>query len=506
MSEMGSNIKDDEPLETSPTDDSDLPAGITSSAVRGFAWQIASFGGNRLIIFISTLALARLLVPKDFGVFAAALTFTQYLEVLLDFGLGSYLIYDQDQGNPDQLHIAFTLNLIMTVGLTALTIAVSPFTSALFGAPHQTAVFAWMSVYLFLRGWSQVNQALIQRDLLFKKLVVIDLVGAAVRAGLSVGLALAGVGVYSIVVGFLVGQAISTITAYAVVRYRPRIRFDWTLGRKMVSFGVNSVAIDLLTELALNGDYLVIGSMIGSTALGIYSIAYRLPELLINNLFWLFSGVAFPIYSRSRLAGMEFLRRAMLKALKFTSIYGFAAGIGLALVSRDAILVLFGSQWRGAITPMVIVSLAAALASTTYASGPLFPALGKPGTLVLVNIPLTIGRMAGFIVAAPYGLVWVASVHLISNVVMVVIRFAIANRVVGTTARQTFRALLPALAVAAGVTALALPLRLLMHSGPAAFASIIVAGIVGSLGALLLVDRGIFGEIRHLGHALGHNT
>lgn len=471
---------------------------LTASAVKGFGWQIASFGGNRLLVFLSTLALARLLVPRDFGVFAAALTFAQYLEVLLDFGLGSYLVYDQEDGITDRIHVAFTLNLAVTAVLAATTVIAAPWLADLFGAPRQSAVFAVMAGYLVLRGWSQVNEALIQRDLLFKRLVVIELLGAAVRAGLSVGLAFDGAGVWAIVTGFLAGQVITTVAAYVVIHYRPRLRFDWALSKKMLTFGINSVALDVLGELSLNGDYLVVGGRLGATALGIYTMAYRLPELAINTLFWIFSDVAYPIYSRSRAAGMEVLRRAMLRALKLTSLYGFAAGVGLAVIAPDVIAVLFGPRWHAAVGPMVLVSLASAFASTTYASGPLYPALGKPGRLVIVSLPLTAVRMVGFFVAAPYGLVWVAAVHLLTNVVNTFIRLAIANRVVGSTPVETFRALLPALSVGVGVACFTVPLEMILPTGAVGLIALIAAGIAGTVVGIVASERHLFGEIGHL--------
>jgi lipopolysaccharide exporter len=490
-----------------PATNGQPPDGITARAVKGFAWQVASFGGNRLMVFVSTLALARLLVPRDFGVFAAALTFAQYLEVMLDFGVGSYLVYDQEKGRTPRLDVAFTLNLAITVVLTGVVVGVAPLTARLFGAAGHGSVFALMGLYLFLRGWSQVNEALVQRDLLFKKLVIIDLTGALVRAGLSVGLAVAGAGVWSIVVGVLAGQTISTVTAYAVIRYRPRLRFERGLAKEMMKFGGNSVAIDLLTEVSLNGDYLVVGAVLGPTALGIYTIAYRLPELLINNLFWIFSDIAFPVYARSRQAGMDVLRRAMYRALRLTSLYGMAAGVGLAILSRDAIVVFFGPQWTSGIAAMVVLSLAAAFAATTYASGPLFPAIGKPGTLVAVNIPLTVFRVSGFVLAAMYGgIFWVAVVHLVSNVVMVVVRVGITNRVAGTTTAAQLRALLPAAAAAIGVAAGALPARLLMPAGAPSLVLVVVGGVVGAVAVLALVDRSTFGDVRRLAQVLAART
>ncbi len=494
-----------EPLATGGASVDRRDGQLTTAAVKGMAWRVASFGGNRLVVFVSTVLLARLLAPKDFGVFAAALAFTQYLEVLLDLGTGSYIVYSQKSVgyDDDHLHVAFTYNLVMTLAMTVVAVTSAPFTSAAFGASAHAAVFAAMGGYLALRGSMQMSRALMQRDLDFKKMVVLELSGAIVRAGLSVALALDNFGVWSIVIGLLAGQMVSTTAGWLLVRYRPRIRFDWGAGRVMMGFGAKSAAMNILTELALNGDYLIVGTMLGPTALGVYTMAYRVPELVINNLFWVFSEVAYPVYSKARIAGQDMLRRAMLKALRLTTVYGFSAGVGLALVARDCVLVLFGASWSGAIPAMTVLGLASAVAATGYANGPLFPALGKPGSLLVVNVPLTAIRMGGFAVAAQYGLVWVAVVHLATNVGQAVVRFEMANRFIGSSWPQTLRAMGPGLSVGVMVTLFALPARLLMAPGAGALVTIVALGVVGALVGLAISDRQAFSEIRGLLGELG---
>lgn len=477
---------------------------LTGAAVRGMAWRVASFGGNRVVVFVSTVLLARLLAPSEFGVFAAALAFTQYLEVVLDLGTGSYIVYSQKSRGYDdeQVHVAFTFNLLMTMAMAGVAVLAAPLTSAAFGARGHSAVFAVMGGYLALSGLLQMSRSLMQRDLAFKKMIVVDLSGAVVRAVLSVALAMDSFGVWSIVVGLLVGQAVSVTAGWILVRYRPRIRFDWSAGRVMMGFGIKSAALDIVSELALNGDYLVVGSMLGATSLGIYTIAYRLPELVVNNLFWAFSEVAFPVYSKARVAGNETLKRAMLKTLRLTSVYGFAAGVGLALVARDSVLTLFGRHWAGAIPAMTVLGLASAVATTGYANGPLFPALGRPGRVLLVNVPLTVVRMVGFVLVAPYGIMWVAVVHLVTNVAVALVRFELANRFIGSTWSQTVAALVPGLSVGAAVAVFALPARLLMAPGPGALVTIVVLGVAGAVVGLAISDRHAFAEIRHLAGAV----
>jgi PST family polysaccharide transporter len=480
----------------------DERVSLTTTAVKGFAWQIASFGGNRIVVFVMTLVLARLLTPHDFGVFAAALTFMMYLEVVLDLGVGSAVIFEQESGLSERLNTAFTINVSMSIVFTAVAILIAPWVASVLGVPDQVAIFRVMSLYLIARGLSQINEAVLQRDLMFKKKTIVDLSGALVRGGLSVGLAVAGFGVWSIVWGFLGGEFVSAVLAWIMVRFRPHIRLDRAAARSMLKFGAGIVTLDIISELALNSDYIVIANVLGATVLGLYTIAYKLPDLLIGSVFWMFSSVAFPVYSRSRGAGMETLRAGMLKALRLTSLFGFAVGMGLAIISRDAVVVLFSEKWHPAIAPMAVLSLAAGLGAVGYASGDIFPAVGRPGALVAINLPLTIARVVGFIIAAPHGILAVAWVHLVSNFVYVFVRIEVANRFVGSRLGESLAALWPAVCAAAGIAVFAIPVRIATSPSVGSLVAICAAGVLGAVVFLWIGSRDTFGEISDVMHRL----
>lgn len=471
---------------------------LGTSAAKGLLWSAVSMGANKFVAFASTVVLARLLAPDDFGVFAAALTLMLYLEVALDLGISAAVVYEQEEGLTARLDTAFTTNVLFAAALTLLGIAIAPELSRFLGVPDATLIFRVMSFYLLIRGLGQVNTAVLRRDLNFRRLAVVEISGAAVRAGVSVTFAALGYGVWAIVWGFLLGESASTIAAWVVVRFRPRLRIDTKAARSMLRFGLGVVALDIINELALNSDYLVVANRLGATALGFYTLAYRLPELLVNNAFWVFSRVAFPVYSKGRASGREVMRDTMLRALRLASLFGFAVGTGLAIVSRDAILVLFSDKWNAAVTPMAVISLSVALGSIGFASGDIFPAMGRPGMLVKINAPLTAIRIVGFVIAAQYGIVAVALVHLITNFFYAFVRLAVADRFLGSRFRDSLRALVPGACVAAGITAFALPVRLAMQPGLVSLVLVIVAGMVGGALGLFLAGPSVLRELREL--------
>ncbi len=492
-----------EPQPARDPDERAGPSGISGRAVRGFAWAAVSFGGNKLLLFVSTLVLTRLLAPADFGVLAASVTVMAYLEVTLDLGMSAAIVYQQQQGQPRSVSVAFTTNIGVCLILAALNVLFAPTVATFFGVPDSVAIFRLLSVYIVVRGVGALQTALLQRDLRFREKGVADLARAIIRGGLGVILALAGLREWSLIWAFLFAEVAGTAVSWGFTRYRPRFAFDLTTAGPLLRFGAPLAALQLLSEVAVNSDYIVVGHRLGSVALGLYTIAFRLPELLLSNAFWIFSSVAFPVFSNARRAGSAALRGSMLKALRLITLFGFPVSAGLAMVARDAVHVLFGAQWSAASTSMALISLALGSSSVGYASGDIYKAAGRPATLLLINTAGTVVALTGFVLAAPHGIEAVAAVHLGFNLIYAVVRLGLANRLIGTSAGDVLRAMGPALTISAGAVLLALPVRLLTATGPSALLAIIVAGLVGGAIGLALTGGGTVRELRGLFGELG---
>jgi lipopolysaccharide exporter len=454
------------------------------------------------VVFAMTLVLARLLTPTDFGVVAAGMVLLAFLEMGLDLGVAAALVYEQEEGITARVQTAFTLNTIMAAALTAVGVAAAPLVAAFFNLAGREAIFRALALYLLVRGVGQVSDALLRRNLQFKKRTLVDIIRAVVRAAVAVLLAVAGAAAWSIVAGVLAGETAATIVVLSLARLRPTFSLNRDAARALLRFGVPSTAMRLTNEFSTNCDYLVIGNRLGATTLGYYTMAFRLPELLIGNVLWIFSTVAFPTYSRVRKQGEEALRRVMLRALRLTSLFGFTMGCYLAILSRDVVNVLFSAKWEPAAAPMTLISLGLGLSAVGYASGDMFPALGRPGALLAIDVPITLTEFTGYIFAAPYGITAVAAVHLTMCVIYALIRLAIANRLVGARTGETLQALRPAGVVAACVVLAALPVRLVLAPGVTAVVAISAAAALGVGVGLLLSGRAVRAEIRGVVSAL----
>lgn len=472
------------------------PVSVEGRAITSFGWAAASFGINRFLLFVATLVLARVLAPSDFGLVAAGMTLITYFEIGLDLGVGSALIYEQEKGITARVQTAFTLNMLVSAAFTVVGIAAAPAVARLFHVPDEAAIFRMLFVYLLIRGAGQIPDAILKRDLSFKKRMLVDVLRAVVRAAVSIGLALVDYGAWAIVWGILAGEIAGTVMSWSLVRFVPRFSIDRSAGATLLRFGLSFVALKALAEVGMNSDYLVVGNRLGPTQLGFYTMSYRLPELLIDNVYWIFSSVAFPVYSQARTLGGDAFRVAMLRALRLMTLFGFSLGIGLALTARDAIHVLFSSKWDPAAGPMTLIALAAGLAAVGYASGDIFPAIGKPGTLLKINAPLALALLVAFVLAAPYGIIAVAAVHLGFQLCYGALRLVVANRIVGSTLRESVVALRPAVIVSSGILVCGLPVRLMTDVGSGSLLAITLAGAAGGVAGLMIGARPEIGELR----------
>jgi PST family polysaccharide transporter len=305
-------------------------------------------------------------------------------------------------------------------------------------------------------------------------------------------------GVWALVWGLLAGEIVGTVLAWWYVRFWPRFSFDGRMAKALLGFGLTFIALKVVDAIGMDSDYLVVAHRLGSTQLGFYSMGYRLPELALLSLYWIVGAVAFPIFSQARTRGREVMVGAALRSLRMITLFSFPAGVLLALSSRDVVAVVFTAKWAPAVGPMVLISLMTAISSIGFASGDIFPAMGRPGTLLALNIPLTVLLVAGYILAAPHGIVAVAVVHLVLAVVYQGARLVLVNSLLGTTMRQDFGAMWPGFCALVGVIALAGPVRLFVAPGVLCLLLLLLAGIVGGATGLTIGSRKTLPELQGL--------
>lgn len=466
-------------------------------ATVSFAWSLLGFLLMQIGSFGTYTFATKILDTSEIGVVATMSIVVFWVDVLLDLGMGASLIYEQQTGLGRRVRVAFTVNTAMGVLVSGGLALAAPSLASYFRLDDPN-LFRVLAIMILAKGLNQIPDAILKRDFQFRRRMAADLTRAVLRFAVAVTLLLSGVGVWSVVLGTVVAEVCATAVTWVMVRFTPVMGWDSAVARELLRFGLAVFGSRLIGMVWLNGDYLVVGRHFGSRSLELafYATAFRLPELVVGSSYNLFSTVAFPMYAAAREAGVEKLRSAVLRSLRLLAMVGFPVGAGMALVARDVLPRLFSPDFAGAANTMTLLCCGAGFAGIGFATGDLFPALGKPKLGLYFQLIGSPVLLVGFILFVDRGIEAVAIVHLVVIIPYSIFRMWLTNWLIATTWRQQLRALAPALATTIGIVAFALPIRLLTDGGWGALFGIVGAGTVGALLGLALGGREALDELR----------
>jgi PST family polysaccharide transporter len=442
------------------------PAAAKGRLGSALFWLYLSSYGGKLLVFVSVLILARVLSPQDFALVALVLAILAFIDIV-DVGVGGALIWlDRDEAERSR-SVVFTLNIVVVSALIVVLNLLAPWIAQLAnGDPRTTDVLRLLSLSVFVRALGQTHDALLARDLDFRRRLVPDLIGGLVKGGASVILALTGAGVWSLVFGQLAGTLARTLLLWLCVPFRPRLEFGLDgRARRLMAYGGPVIATAIIANGAASIDYILVGKYLGLLALGYYVIAFRLPELIVLQALANIHTVLFPYYSRAREEGAR-LDLRYLTTLRIASLVVAPIPAMLTALATPVVLVVFGSQWEPAAGVMPGIALGMTLLVIGGIPGDLFKAQGKPWIQLILASAYLCAWIPGIVVLAPHGIDAVAWLFAALAALQGIGSWAFATRVLGQSWRLQWAAIAPA--AAAGTIAGAVAYLATLSLGPLA--------------------------------------
>ena len=468
---------------------------LGAKAANAVLWNYTSFASGKVLVLVTLAVLARLLTPAEFGIVGFATLAIAYLAVLKDLGLGGALIQRQDD-TEEAAQTVYTLNLILGAVLTVGTILAAPLVAGFFDEPLVTPILRVLSVTFLIESLGAVHLVLLARNLDFRRKLVPDLGRALIKGSVAITTAFLGFGVWSLVWGQLAGVVASAILVRAVVPWRPRMEIHRKLVRPLLRFGMPLVITNIQNAIWVNLDYIVIGRMLGDAALGVYTLAYRLPELLIQSIWRVVAGAAFPFFS-SLQSDLDLLRRGFLKSVRYSQLLVVPLALGLLITAEPAIDVLFGDQWAAAVPVLRILAVFTLIASIGFNAGDVYKAVGRADILAKLGLIDLLVLAPALVMAAPHGIVAVAWTHAVVSLFDTTIRLVVARHFVQVTLHDIFRQMLPAYKAGAVLAAVAVPM-LWAASGMGQLPVLAITTIAGA-GAYLIALAGFApGDLRRM--------
>lgn len=427
--------------------------GLVAATLRGAAWVGASRIGGRLLFFASTLLLARWLDQEDFGVAAYAITLIALFASLPHLGLAPALIHYRD--DPETLDTGFWLGLAAGGLAFAFVWVAAPLSVWVFGDDRATGVTRALGLVFPLEALRNVHATLLRKRLAFRRRFVPEMVQSTAKGLVAIGLALAGFGYWSLIWGSVAATALGVPAFWIASSWRPGLRFRAAAARRLLPFGGHVVAIDLLGAFVRNLDYLFVGRWLGAATLGVYTLAFRIPDLLIRDVCLALGQVLLPVYAKVQ-GEPETVRSAFRTSLAYVAALTAPMAVGLALVAEPLVITAFSEKWREMTPVLPPICAYAFLVSLSFNLGDLYKALGRPDLLTrlsllraCVAVP-AIGFAAsvvGTAAAVGWAQAGVAAIALLAN-------FAVARGVFELPVGQALARIVP-IGLACGVMATA---------------------------------------------------
>jgi lipopolysaccharide exporter len=471
---------------------------LARAGARGVAWQGGAFVLGKGVVLVTTVLLARLLAPEQYGLVSLALVLIAYAEAVADAGVAQALVYLKP--SRATVRAALLCSLLLGSLLAAVGVLTAPVVGSFFGRPDVVPLVRVLALSLIASGLAAVPEALLRRTLEFRRLTVATVVRSLVTGAVAVGLALDGYGAWALVWGTIAGSV-----SYCVLLWLLHPRSAWTEPspplrralRAVLAYGAPVAGANLLAKLIFDVDYLVVGHRLGAEALGYYTLAFRLPEFLIINVFFVISSVAFPLYSRARDDPAR-LRTGYLFSVRLQSLYGVCAGVGIAVVAPLLVLVVFGEAWRGATQALVALALYAACRSLGAGANDVYKALGRPGLSVTLSLVRLAVLVPALILGSRAGIEGVAWAQAITSLCFVFLMQGLACRMLQLRPRQLLASAAPALVSGVAVAAVALPLTLVPLPPVAALALAVLGGVAAVSAVLGVGFRPLLHELLRL--------
>lgn len=414
---------------------------LAKKTVKNALWNYGTFASSKAVVFITTIILARVLAPTDFGLMAIGLTIMNYLDILADFGIGPALVYRQDK--PEQsANVAFVLSVGSGIGLMLIAWLTAPLVAAFFNEPRVVDLFRVLALGLLLTSLGNIHSALLSKRLDFRRHLIPQVGRTVVKGVVSVGGALLGMGVWSLVWGQIAGILASTILYWVALRWRPQLTFDTEIARSLVGYGGHIVLASILGSFLSNVDYLLIGRLQDSTQLGFYTMGFRLPELIILSLVVVVGQAIFPTYAKLQ-DDREATQKGFLVLLRYVSMLTVPIGIGMVIIAHDFVYAFYTETWEPVIPVMQLLSLYAVAWSLSYNAGDIYKATGRAKIINQIAIVRLLITVPVLWYAATVSIYAVALGQLIVAVVLTLFTLAVANRVLGVRVAAMFESVWP---------------------------------------------------------------
>ena len=357
---------------------------LKSKSISGFFWRFSERLASHLVMSIVTIVLARLLMPDDFGVVALAMVFVNVANVFVVNGLNTSLVQKKDIDETDCSTI-FYATLLLSVVLYIVICLLSPLIADIYDNERVNSLLRVLGLFIPLSSFNSVQQAMVSRNLDFKKIFIATLCGSLLAGSIGIGMALVGMGVWALVGQQLSNIFFNTITLSFIIRWKPKFVFSVDRFKKMFGFGTNLMLASFIGSLFNQLRNFIVGFKYTPSDLAYFTTGDMFPVLISNNVDVAISSVLFPAISKIQ-DNLEEVKKAMRRSMMTSSYVLVPSLLLLAAIADKLVIILLTEKWLSCVPYIQILSIGYCFSSLGTANLQAINAIGRSDVTLRLEI------------------------------------------------------------------------------------------------------------------------
>lgn len=370
--------------------------------IKAIAWSAGERFSVQGFQFITSIVLARLISPAEYGIMGLVLVFIIFSDLLINSGFSQALIQKKNRDEIDYSTV-FYFNIFIGVLIYGGLYYSAPYISAFYKEDVLTGILRTVSLVVLIKPFYLVQMTILSINLNFKLRTKINFLSALISGIIAIFLAYKGIGVYALVWQQLINNFLITLLSFAFIRWLPLLVFSFSSLKQLFHFGYKLLISGVVRSFVDNGYAIMIGRLLSIRDVGYYTQGRNIPDLISMNLFTILQNVFFPVMSEMQDNKSELIS-FYKKGLEGVSFIIVPVMVGMMLIAEPFVHFVLSEKWNGAIIVMQWIALSRLIIPLSALNSSLINAIGRSDAYLRVDmakLPITVGAL---FITVPFGL------------------------------------------------------------------------------------------------------
>ncbi len=356
---------------------------IIQEAVHSIKWTALAQLLPRLVTPLTTMLLAALLVPDDFGIVAIANLVISLTNIVIGMGFGTTVIQRRTMVD-DTANMAFWMSLLLAILLYGILWFTSPYIALFYKITSLTNVLRVVGLSLIISVFTTIPTALLQKDLKFKKIFFISAGPQIINGVISLVFALLKFGYWSLVIGYLAGNFFGSVMAWYSCPWKPRLIWRADIAKSIFNFSVWILIANFASWFYLYADNALAGYFFGSNGVGQYSLGFNISMLLAGMIATPIASIAYPVFCK--LKSNKDVGSELIKFQSLSASILFPACVGLSAIATPVISIIYGNKWPELGMIIQVLSICPGMLNIWSLNADAFRFIGRPESYTRASI------------------------------------------------------------------------------------------------------------------------